>query len=247
MKHVILVLCLIAIAAGPALADPPDRPCARRFTIEFAETFDGGSNEGAWTFGNEFDRILSTGGNPRAFLHNMLLDTFAPRARTTPGVESPFTGNYRERGVFRIGADFKTFSVQFSGEGRTLSFMLVNFNGTPEDPGDDIFVFFVGEKPIPLPDSNARRGWQSYDFHVPSDSLTVPFPRSQAEGEPGWVVAQGDLFTPPPDPDAAWNQVMQRVDQVIFWYQDPRLFAIFQLWNVGMDNPRVATCTGGGD
>ncbi len=115
MKHVALVLCLIAIAAGPALADPPDRPCARRFTIEFAETFDGGSNEGAWTFGNEFDRILSTGGNPRAFLHNMLLDTFAPRARTTPGVESPFTGNYRERGVFRIGADFKTFSVQFSG------------------------------------------------------------------------------------------------------------------------------------
>jgi hypothetical protein len=29
---------------------------------------------------------------------------------------------------------------------------------------------------------------------------------------------------------------------VIFWWHDPRYFAILQSWDIGMDNPSLITC-----
>jgi hypothetical protein len=40
--------------------------------------------------------------------------------------------------------------------------------------------------------------------------------------------------------DAAWNTVITDVDRVIWFYGDPTFFYIFDIWDVGMDNARVA-------
>jgi len=140
--------------------------------------------------------------------------------------------------VIALAADFRIFSVSTTAEERPMSLVLVSDAGTPRDPTDDLFVFYVGPENIPMP----GRGWGNYEFEVPSGSPTLPFPRSETEGEPGWVATRGDVFTPAPDPDAAWNAVIEDVDQVIFWFHDPRYFAFIQTCDVGMANPSIPTC-----
>ena len=71
----------------------------------------------------------------------------------------------------------------------------------------------------------------------------MPTPRSQIEGDFGWVAAEGDLFTPAFDPDAVWNTVVEDVDQVIFWWHDPRFFAIIQEWKVAMNDVSIVSCS----
>lgn len=200
----------------------------------FIETFSGGDNEGAWAL-SAGSVIQSAGGDPGAFLHDSHLDTFAPRARTQWQKPSVFTGPYRARGVVGLSASFQIFAVSHTVTDRPMSLMLISDPDTPADPADDTYLFHVGPDDIPAPGA----GWVAYQFDVPAHSPTLPFPHSQTEGEPGWVAAQGDLFTPAKDPDAAWNTVMEDVDQVIFWFHDPRYFAILQVWNVGMDNPSI--------
>jgi hypothetical protein len=246
MRRILPVLFFLFLI-GTVLAAPADRDCASRFTVEFKETFADRSNEGNWSFCNGCDVILDSGGNPKWYLFAGTLDTFAPITRTLAGVFSEFTGNYRARGVFSVGSDFRILTNELTfpptTAGRPLSVMFINFNGTKETD-DDLYVYFVGSKNIPEVDTKPPKGkWEKYDFSVPSDSPTVPLPLSTVEGEPGWVVTEGDVFTPPADPDAVWNTVMEQVDQLVFWFHDPRFFAIFQQWDVGMDNPRISTCT----
>jgi hypothetical protein len=112
-----------------------------------------------------------------------------------------------------------------------MSLVLVNDNDTPDDFFDDCFVYFVGEKNIPLPGA----GWEHYEFEVPSASEGLPA---------GWQVNFDCAFGQPPEVlDEIWNETITDVDQVIVWWHDPDFFAIFQIWDVGVDN--LVMTTGG--
>jgi hypothetical protein len=209
-------LSLAAAALGPAAAG----------TTTVVESFDGGGNEGGWTWGFG-DTIAATGGNPGAYLHTDGLDTFAPRPQTTSG--GAFIGDYRARGVLNVGVDLITFHVDFSAEGRALTLMLIHDNDTPDDPFDDTAAYFLGEN-IPL----EGQGWKIYDFDVPSQETSLPA---------GWQLLNlGDSGAPPIHD---WNDVIQHVSAVWFHYGDPTLLYIFQQWSLGLDNPRITTGTSG--
>jgi hypothetical protein len=206
------------------------------------EDFSTGDASG-WGFDCAADFVSSTGGNPDAFLRNQEVDSFAPWAMTCDGAVGSFIGDYREKGVVAMAADFKTFSASLTTEERPLSLVLIHHSGTPGYVDDDLLVYYVGDTNIPSPGESGRAGWVRYQFDIPSDSTILPRPRSPGDGAPGWVAAYGnEVSQPAADPDAVWNTVIQNVDQVIFWWHDPRYFAIVQSWDVGMDNPTLITC-----
>jgi hypothetical protein len=241
MKKTSLSIVLIALGAGTAVAEPLDALCEGKSMDVTRETFSGGSEAG-WGFDCATDFVASTGGNPDAFLRIQELDTFAPWGRTCSSALAPYNGDYREKGVAAVSADFKTFSVSLTTEERPLSLVLVHHSGTPADTSDDLYVYYVGEANIPSPGIQNRGGWVHFQFDVPSSSPILPRPRSPGDGAPGWVAAVGEVFNPAADPDAVWNTVIQNVDQVIFWWHDPRYFSILQSWDIGMDNPSLITC-----
>jgi hypothetical protein len=231
----------IGLGAGTAAAEPPDRVCTQPYIKIVTDTFSNASNQGNWGFGCPGDVFSDPGGNPGTFRRMTNLDSFAPMARNCGAHQSVFTGRYRREKVFSVSVDFKTFSASYTTEERPLTLVLVNHAGTPDDITDDLYVFYVGRENIPA-ESGSGSGWVRYQFAVPSDSPILPRPRSAVEGEPGWVAAVGEVFAPAEDPDAVWNTVIQHVDEVIFWWHDPRYFAIFQMWDVGMDNAAIAMC-----
>lgn len=199
-------------------------------TETFTETFDRGNNEGNWTFGIPgIEVIQDEGGNPGWWLHSTCeglncLDTFAPQPRTTPmGGESEFTGNYAERGVVSIGVDLQTLHVDFSADGRPLTIILVNDNGTPEDEIDSWGAYFIGPDNVPL----ENEGWKSYDFDIPSQETELP------DGWQYW-----DPFGSMPE-GATWGDLITDVSQVRYFYGNPEFFFIFQQWELGMDNARI--------
>jgi hypothetical protein len=214
-----VLLGLLALGVTPGYAASPGR-------TTFSENFEQGNNTGGWTLGNPFlEAIESSGGNPGAYLHFPDLDTFAPQPRTTlPG--SPFTGDYRARGVSEVGIDLVLFYVDFSSEGRPLAVMLRNDGDTPEDFSDDCTVYFLGHKPAPRPNGV----WRPYQFRVPSESTVLPR---------DWNVFEcGALGS-----DEAWNRVITDVDELRFHVGDPTFFFIFQVWDIGMDNPSITSGT----
>jgi len=208
-------VALFLLAATAVQAAPPGR-------MTFTETFDENNNTGGWTLGNPFlEAIDTTGGNPGAFLHFPDLDTFAPQPRTTVA-GSVFTGNYRDQGVSSVGIDLVLYHVDFSSADRPLSLVLRSDGGTPDDFSDDCAVYVIGNKASPAP--NGR--WKTYRLKVPSDSPALPR---------GWNVLDCGSSTP----DEAWDRVIQDVDQLTFFVGDPTLFFIFQVWDIGMDNPTI--------
>lgn len=229
-----LALLSVFLSGSNPACDPLCENCLAEPVLLYVETFSNGRNEGAWALSGR-SVIKSSGGAPGAHLRDTALDTFAPRAATQWQKTSAFTGDYRGLGVTGLTVSFRIFAVSNTVADRPMTLMLVSDPDTPGDPGDDIYLFYVGFDNIPLPGA----GWVGYAFDVPAHSPTLPRPHSQVEGEPGWVAAKGEVFMPVEDPDAAWNTAMEDVDQVIFWFHDPRYFAIFQLWDVGMDNPSI--------
>jgi hypothetical protein len=168
-----------------------------------------GPNIGGWTYGLPIV-IESAGGNPGSWLH-AAPDTFAPQLRTSV-VTPEFHGNWRAREVASIGVDLLTVSTQFPAA-RPLSVILSS--GSCQ-------IYFVGTSEVPQPGT----GWKSFDFAIDSQSTVMP---------PGWAILSG----PCTQPDTAWNGVMQNVTEVRFFYGDPTFFFIFDIWNVGADNPRI--------
>jgi hypothetical protein len=206
-----LVLTLCAVVALAASATAD----------QFIEPFDGGSNIGGWTYGAPLETVENSGGNPGAYLRADGIDTYAPQARTTG--ESAFTGDYRTMNVQSLGIDLATFYVDFSAADRPCALMLHSDNGTPADFDDDWAAYTLGAN-VPEP----AEGWQSYDFPVPS----------QATGWPdGWSSVQLGPNSPTPD----WNTLMADVAAVGYFYGDPTYFFIFQMWQLGLDNPRVTS------
>ncbi|MBL8878862.1 MAG: hypothetical protein JNG88_07050 [Phycisphaerales bacterium] len=191
----------------------------------FTETFTGGSNHGGWSFGTTNGRIDAVGGNPGAFFHDPFVDTFAPQPRTAWGVESEFTGNYRQRNVTAVGVDLAIFHVDFSAAERPLTVMLISDNGTPNNFNDDWAAYQMGDVNVPTP----GEGWRSFTFEIPSQSPALPA---------GWsTIAFGPNSPPSPD----WNDVITDVDQLRFFYGNPEFFFIFQGWDLGLDNPSMTT------
>ncbi|MGH9381507.1 MAG: choice-of-anchor J domain-containing protein, partial [Thermoanaerobaculia bacterium] len=195
----------------------------------FIETFDDGGNAGNWTFGiPQIEVTESDGGNPGWWLHSTCveldcLDTFAPQLRTTPmGDDNEFTGNYRQRGVTSVGVDLQTVDADFSVDGRPLTVMLVQDNGTPDDFSDDWAAYYIGDENIPL----VGEGWKSFDFAIPSDAEELP---------PGWQFFAFGGSAPEP----SWNTVIEDVSQLRYFYGDPELIFIFQQWELGLDNARI--------
>ncbi len=79
------------------------------------------------------------------------------------------------------------------------------------------------------------QGWTSYSFDVPSQSTaTVP-----AGWTGGWVGNAAQFR-----PGVGWSDVIQSVDRIEIWWIDPSFFAIFQQWDVGVDNVFVETTIG---
>ena len=186
-----------------------------------AETFTGGSNQGGWTYGLANQVIETSGGNPGAYLHEPLIDTYAPQPHTALGLASVFTGDYRARRVESFGVDVIVFSAQFFTN-PPLTLMLANDNGTPFDTSDDCIVYLVGAN-VAAPGA----GWTSYEFAIPAQSPTLP---------PGW-----QTYNACSTPDASWNSVITSVSYVRFLYGDPTFFYPVGPWNTGIDNPRITT------
>ncbi len=191
-----------------------------------AETddFENGINNAGWNFGVTVPDIIETsGGYPNGWLHNTQIDMFAVilRTQTTTG---PWVGDYRAQGVSRIHFDAQTINAMTAG-GRQMSVLLRDTKGTPADPNDDDYAYTVGSL-IP----QIGQGWKHFNFEIPSQSTeAVP---------PGWSGGwAGNLNAFRPGVD--WNDVITNVDVVEIWWMDPSFFAIFQTWNVGVDNMSI--------
>jgi hypothetical protein len=166
-------------------------------------------------------------GNPGAYLETSVLDTFAPQPRTTSPT-SEFTGDYRAMGVTALGGDFNTFGVSFGAEGREMTLMLVHDNDTPGNSLDDSAAYYLGPN-VPL----TGQGWISYDYVVPSSETELPA---------GWALINlGDSGAPA---NHSWDEIIQHVSRVQYFYGHPEFFFIFQQWHLGMDNMRISVAGG---
>ncbi|UCD63059.1 MAG: hypothetical protein JSW34_09905 [Candidatus Zixiibacteriota bacterium] len=199
----------------------------------FVETFDKHSNVGGWSFfGNPDNRIEvyePHDGNPGAFIHATCdgwscLDTYAPQLRTQVGVSSIFTGDYRARKVAMVGVDLVTFGPELvTTEGRPLSLLLRNDNGTPTDWTDDVVAYWIGNKNIP----HESGQFKEFVIEIPSQSTTLP---------KGWGIMSGYSTG---DDDADWNKAITDVSQITFFYGNPEMFFMFQQWELGFDNVAI--------
>lgn len=261
MVRSIVGVGLAALAVvSTATAAPPDSTCAKKFTTTVTETFSDGQIEGGWGFnpGSDFESIQPRGGNPQEYLLNRFLSAAYPIARTELGLESAFTGNYRERGVTEISFDLNAYrsNLNLFAE-RYVSLVLVNDSGTPEVFEDDCFVFFTSDQNMPDPTQQRhpeRPQWVEYSFSIPSDSPTLPEPNHVGEcpeciescpalGEPCWGWSRDTLCPTRDDAQLTWNTVIQDVDQVWISFQHPEYFSLIQDWSVGLDNPSITTCS----
>ena len=191
------------------------------------DTFEAGDNDGGWSFNVTVPDILETsGGNPDGYLHNPGVDSFAPIATTDTGNGSAFHGDYRAMGVAEIRVDAITHAASFGAAGREFSLLLRDTKGTP-DPVDDDYAYYVGDL-VP----QVGEGWRSFTFPVPSQS-TDAVPAGWSGGHAGDL----ENFRP----GVEWSDVITNVDRVELWWLNPSFFAIFQSWDVGIDNAQVLT------
>lgn len=207
---------------------------AAEFRVTFVETFDGGANEGAWTYGTGNEFFVEANGNPGWYLRDSSLVSFTPKASTSFGVPSVFTGDYRTRGVQSVGIDLAIASASGNVSTRTLTLVLLNDNGTPFDLGDDWGAYLLTDLALPpvgvigLTAESDILQWRSYDIPVPSSSNRLP---------DGWVWISGNQ----PRGGGAWSRLMRDVDHVGFLFGDPALLYPLFNWDVAMDNPRIST------
>lgn len=213
MLRVIPAIAFCAGVGAAAVAAP---------TTTIAEPFDGTIDQASWRVSTA-DEIVSSGGHPGNYLHVPDVDFAVPRITTVDPQAAQFLGDYRARGVVGAGVDIDLFSVSISADARPVTLLLFSDMGTPDDPSDDCEAATVSGKNLPKP----GMGWRSFEYKVPSQSTTLP---------QGWqlVGACGNL-----PPDAAWDFVVQHVQRASFDLGEPGFFYFFQIWSIGVDNPRI--------
>ncbi len=196
-------------------------------TLLANDDFEAGTNPSGWSFNVvPPDVIESSGGNPGRWLHNNMVDSFAPIVTNDANIDSAFNGDFRAAGVAEIRVDAITNAVSITAAGREFSLLLRDTKGTP-DALDDDYAYFVGSL-VP----QVGQGWVSYSFAIPSASTAAVPP-----GWSGGYAGDPENFRPGVD----WNDVIQNVDRVEFWWLNPSFFAIFQQWDVGIDNVCIET------
>src|SRR5688572_17020751 len=133
--HRLLLLSLTAAMSLPAVAS----------AITFTDDFEGGTNHAGWAFIEGGDVIEPVGGNPGAWLHQPLYDTFGPSVMTAWGNMTPFVGDYRALGATSIGFDLQILDTDFNigGDAFSATLLLRNTHGTPNDFDDDDYAYFV--------------------------------------------------------------------------------------------------------
>lgn len=228
----VVVWSLAVVCLGGALAGLGN---AQELRSTFVETFETpGSNVGGWTWGGNTDYFVESNGNPGRYLRDSGLVTFTPRASTSFGVASVFTGDYFERNVTGVGIDMAIPYVSGGVSGRTVTLILLNDNGTPDDLSDDWGAYKVTDLPIPPTGIAGVTGptdilqWVTYDIEVPAASASLP---------EGWSwFSRGYARRSGP-----WGRLMRDVDHVGFILGDPAPRYPLLQWDVAMDNPRITT------
>ena len=202
--------------------------------VIYRETFESGTNVSGWTWGTGSEDILENDGNPGRYLRENYLVTFTPRASTDFGIQSVFTGDYRTRNVSSVGIDMAIPYVSGTATGRTVTVILLNDNGTPDDLEDDWGAFKVTDLPIPptgiagIIEPTDILQWRSYDITVPSQSATLP---------EGWSWISRNYLRK----NGSWARLMRDVDHVGFILGDPATLYPLLAWDVALDNPRITT------
>jgi hypothetical protein len=207
---------------------------AAEVRVTTVETFETGTNEGAWTWGSGLEYFVDGYGNPGRYLRDSSLVTFTPRASTSFGVAGAFTGDYRERGVESVGIDMAIAAVNGNVAGRKVTLILLNDNGTPDDLLDDWGAFTVTSLAVPPTGVAGLAGetdilqWAEYTIPVPSQSGSLPA---------GWSwISRNQLRR-----NGSWARLMRDVDHVGFILGDPALLYPLFSWDVALDNPRITT------
>lgn len=249
------IASILVLACAAAVAAPPE--CRKAST--FTETFADESNVGNWW--HHFNVLQTDKGKNKEHFYSGEISTFFPRTGTR-GPSDEFTGDWSDKNVIEFSIDLATLAApqirDYTSMSPTLS--LVNYNGTPEDLGDDCIVFFQSGRPIPEPDPG-NIGWTKYTFEVPSTSATLPQPNNGdpcpggfcetciLTGDPlvdtqqaCWGVFKGNNCPVLDDFDAVWRQVIENVDEVRVWWMSPEWFALIQPWQTAVDNPSITTC-----
>ncbi len=198
--------------------------------VIFSEGFEDGSNTGGWSYGTLSETIVTVGGNPDAYFGVTNYAAPFPLPRTTQ--VSVFTGNYRSKQVTSVGLDTSIFYVNLGlTEGRPMSVILISYNETPTDYSDDWGAYFVGPKNIPAEGA----GWDFFDINIPSQATSLP---------PGWDFIR---FGPSSPTSFDWNNIITDVGMLSFHYGHPAMMAIFQDWDMGIDNMRITMELSPGD
>jgi hypothetical protein len=210
MKHLLSIALMTLLGTGAASAQ-----------MATFDNFDSGLNNGGWSY-NPGDIIKGAGGNPGGWLYQPVADTFGPIFVAS---KPALVGDWRAAGVDKLSFDAILNGINFgNGAGFEMSVLLRDTKGTP-GVNDDDYAYFVGPN-IPL----VGAGWKSFDFTIPSqDTSAVP-----TGWKGGW---SGDIenFRP----GITWNDVITSVDRVEIHWLNPAFFAIFQQWNIGLDNIEV--------
>jgi hypothetical protein len=184
--------------------------------------FEDGVNQGGWAY-NPSDVLERAGGNPGGWWHQDFAFTYAP---VIYSASPALAGDWRAAGADRVQFDARLDHLDFgTGEGFPMSLLLRDTKGTA-DMQDDDFAYTVGPN-VPL----VGTGWKSFDFPVPSAD-TSPLPSGWIGGYSG----DPEHFRPGVD----WNDVITSIDRVgIYWF-NPATAAIYQVWDVGLDNVQVS-------
>jgi hypothetical protein len=190
--------------------------------------FEGGVNNGDWTWGNPADTIEPTGGNPGGYLGNAMQDAPYP-VLTCAWDASGWTGNLADAGATRISGDFQTFDStnQWLGE-FYFTVLFRNHMGTPNDIEDDVFVYI---DPYAYDCPDIGEGWKHYEFDLPFD-----FNGGPGELPAGWVGGSyysGNATFPS---DVTFREVVTNIGRVEFWFNHPDWAAIFATHHTGVDN-----------
>lgn len=226
-----VLFLLFSLMAGLAGFQPAAHAQAQ---TTFTETFESGTNDGGWSWGSNYAYFVPSNGNPGWYLRDSQLSTFTPRASTNFGEQSSFTGNYTARNVSALGIDMAIAYADTGLGNRTVTLILLNDNGTPDDLGDDWGAFTVTNLPIPPTGIAGITGetdilqWVEYDVPVPARSVTLP---------EGWTwVSRNSVRR-----NGSWGRLMRDVDHVGFILGDPALRYPLVKWDVALDNPRITT------
>lgn len=182
----------------------------------FNEDFKNGSNEAGWTFGSD-PIIVDEPGSSKTYLE---LDTFpsgawAPIVQTSNS-QSVFLGNYRDKKVTQLAAEVKWFDkyFRFPEDDRPLAVALIHDN-------------FAAVKLSSAPLSSAVNTWFNFEFEIPTsyDDLKST----------GWKVFNWPETAVEED-DSHFEEILQDVQQVKFFYADPARVYLILNFQVGITN-----------